>query len=228
MTTCISRFRTSDGGGVITFPFVLQPRQTDNVIDKLKPGVYYLNQGQDGAPWKGYYAAYKDAKYTIKNYDGVWFTIAYDRRDKIHKATRVAPAEIGLVHHPASHLDIGDLRGQTIKHGVPNLEQPDPPPLALACATAGPSNTRPLSAASNHSNQSLHSNQSMHSDQADAQDSTPRTKPDLHNWPSQCGRRSPSQDPPRGGGGGGGGGNDPFAATQAAEDERTRELLQSM
>ena len=48
----------------------------------------------------------------------------------------MAPAEIGLIHHPASHLNIDDLRGQTIKHGVPNLEQPDPLPLALARATA--------------------------------------------------------------------------------------------
>ena len=234
MTTLISRFQKSDRGGVVSFPFVLQPRQTNDVIDELKPGVYYLEQGQDGAPWKGYYAAYKEAKYAIENYNGVWFTIAYDQRNKVHKATRVAPAEIGLVHHPASHLNIDDLRGQTIKHGVPNLKQPDPPPLALARAMAGPSNTRPLSATSNHSNHSdhsLHSNRSMHSDQADqgenTQDNTPRARPDLCNWPTQHGRQSPSQNPSHSGGGGGGGG-DPFAALQAAEDECMRKLLQGM
>ena len=191
-----------------------------------------MEQGQDGAPWKGYYAAYKEAKYAIENYDGIWFTIAYDRRDKVHKATRVAPAEIGLIHHPASHLNIDDLRSQTIKHGVPDLEQPDPPPLALACTTAGPSNTRPLSAASNHLNQSLHSNRSMHSNQADqggnTQDNTPRAGPDLCNWPAQHGQRSPSQNPSQGGGGGGGGGYDLFAAAQATKDEHMCELLQGM
>ena len=132
MIMIISQFQKSDGGGVISFPFILQPQQIDDIIDKLKPHVYFLTQGQDGAPWKGYYAAYNNAKYTIENYDRVWFTIAYDRCDKIHKATRVAPVELNLIHHPASHLNMDDLRTQTIKHGVPNLDQPDPPPLALA------------------------------------------------------------------------------------------------
>ena len=72
----------------------------------------------------------------------------------------------------------------------------------------------------------------MHSDQTneggDTQDNAPRAGPDLRNWPTQRGQQSPSQNPSRGGRGGGGGGNDPFAAAQAAEDEHTRELLQSM
>ena len=158
MTTLISRFRPNDGGGVITFPFILSPRQVDDVIADLKPNVYFLQRGQDGAPWTGYYTTYKDIKYAIENYDGVWFIIAYDRNDKLHKATRMAPAELNLIHYPSTRLNIEDLRAQTLKNGVPNLDQPDPPPLTLARTIAGPSHTRPLSAALNHSNQSVHSN----------------------------------------------------------------------
>ena len=162
----------------------------------------------------------------IENYNGVWFNIAYDKRDKVHKAIRVAPAELNLIHHPASHLNLEDLRAQTIKHGVPDLEQPDPPPLALARATAGPSNTRPTSAASNHSNHSVHSD---HAEQGgDTQDNTPRARPDLRNWPAQHGRRSPSPNPSNQEGGRGGGGGDPFAALEAAEDDRIHELLRGM
>ena len=230
MTTLISRFKQSDGGGVITFPFILPPRQVDDVIADLKPNVYFLQRGQDGAPWTGYYATYKDVKYAIENYDGVWFIIAYDGHDKLHKATRMAPAELDLTHYPSTRLNIEDLRVQTLKNGVPNLDQPDPPPLALARTIAGPSHTRPLSAASNHSH---HSNQSIHSNQADQGGNTSQARPDLRNWPAQRGRCSPSQDPSNNGADGsgtaqGGGGGDPFAAAAAAEDNRMRELLCTM
>ena len=128
-----SRFRKDNGGGEMTFPFCLDPRQEDTVIEGLKPKVYFYKQGEGKAPWTGYYAILKNGTlYAIENYNGIWFTIGYDRRAKVHKATRVAPNELGLVHHALSNMNLDGLRAWTLQNGVPDLEQPNPPPIALA------------------------------------------------------------------------------------------------
>ena len=46
MTTPISRFRKDNGGGEMTFPFRLDPRQEDTVVKGLKPKVYFYRQGE--------------------------------------------------------------------------------------------------------------------------------------------------------------------------------------
>lgn len=111
MTTPISRFRKDNGGGEMTFPFRLDPRQEDTVVKGLKPKVYFYRQGEGKAPWTRYYTILKNSTlYAIKNYDGIWFTIAYDAKAKIHKATQVAPNELGLVHHASSNMSLDGLR----------------------------------------------------------------------------------------------------------------------
>ena len=58
--TTQSRFRKDDGGGKITFPFRLDPRQEDTVVEGLKPKVYFYRQGEGKAPWTGYYTILKN------------------------------------------------------------------------------------------------------------------------------------------------------------------------
>ena len=133
MTTLLSRFRKDDDGGVITFPFRLDSQQEDTVIEALKPKVYFYRQGEGKSPWTRYYALLKNgALYVIEDYDRIWFTIAYDAKAKVHKATQVAPTKLGLVHHAPSNMNLDGLRAQTLQSRISDLEQPDPPPLTLA------------------------------------------------------------------------------------------------
>ena len=221
--TTQSRFRKDDGGGKITFPFRLDPRQEDTVVEGLKPKVYFYRQGEGKAPWTGYYTILKNgALYAIENYDGIWFTIGYDKRAKVHKATRVEPNELGLVHHAPSNMSLDGLRAWTIQNGVPDLEQPDLPPIALARTTPGTSVIRPTTPVS----QSHHSNVANDGNQEGSQDHTPKSHvPDLRNWPTK-GRRSPTEGrdapPPDGGDG------NIFAGLDDVSDRQMREFLQAM
>ena len=119
-------------------------------------------------------------------------------------------------------MSLDGLRAWTIQNRVPDLEQPDLPPIALAQTTPGTSVIRPTTLAS----QSHHSNIANDGNQEGLQDHTLKSHiPDLRNWPAKE-QKSPSEGgdapPPDGGDG------NIFAGLDDAADRQMREFLQAM
>ena len=171
-----ARYDRRDGGGRISFPFQLAPRLIDDVTDNLKAGVYFLQMGEDGVLWTGYYTEINGAKQAVENYCGVWFKLQYHPVKQTCFATRVVPDSFNLVHHPASNINLSDLKFQTTQHGEPDLTQPAPPnifgvahthPAPVTSRLPASRPTIPLSYASDQADQA--------NDDARSDDSTPRT-----------------------------------------------------
>src|SRR5271170_4327408 len=112
--TLESTFAESDGGGRIYLPCQVIPNKKTDVPEHLRVNAMFLEAGQNGVPWTGYFAMFRGAKQAVCMYQGVWFEIRYDKTKNEWYAFRVARAALNLLHEPASNMNIDELRAQTL------------------------------------------------------------------------------------------------------------------
>src|SRR6266404_3719548 len=62
-------------GTPLLLPFSFSPQAADTVPGCLMVNVWWLEKGQEGAPWTGYYARLKNAKVAVELYQGIWFEL---------------------------------------------------------------------------------------------------------------------------------------------------------
>ncbi|KAH9036585.1 hypothetical protein EDB85DRAFT_1888740 [Lactarius pseudohatsudake] len=77
--TLESTFAESDGGGRIHLPCRVIPNKKTDVPEHLQANVVFLEAGQSGVPWTGYFAIWRGVKQALCMYQGVWFEIRYDK-----------------------------------------------------------------------------------------------------------------------------------------------------
>ena len=218
-----AHFARRDGGGRMFFPFELTPRFTDNVTENLMQNVYFYNLGEASAPWTGYWTLHEGTLMPIENYCGVWFSLQWDESKRKHFAIRVAPDSYGLVHLPASNINMTDLKFQTQQHGVPDLSQPLPPSLGIAHAIPAPVTSRlpasrPMTPASD-----------VDSNFAD-DDSTPRTNQPVFTPQPKTAKQfaKPFQIPSRPSSPGGGGPPPSPGAQLSPEDVKMQQVIKDL
>lgn len=117
---------TAHGGGRITLPFQLNPRQIDDPPPAMTQNVELLQLSEDGAPWLGHH---RGAKVAIAPYQGVWFEIPLDTTDSKFYMFRVARYSLNIVHDPSDEMNLTELRGQTLVHDMSRGSGNSPAPV---------------------------------------------------------------------------------------------------
>lgn len=207
-----STFATADGGGRITLPFQLNPRQIDDIPDINKLNVQHLQITQDNAPWTGYYArvGYGSTKVAVELYEGVWFELRFEPAHNKTFAIRVARPSLQLINTPTSNMNIEELKHQTAAQGTPVQGQGTlPAPTGFTTAPTTPAVRIPPAESRPPSPRSEGSNIFGFGTRFGRDDNTPR----------QSGRapREPSPPPPD---------DDPNSGLD--DEERTRQFLKSI
>ena len=92
---------------VLKCPFWTIPKPKDSVPAEFTEKVRHLQEGQNGAPYTGYYATLNNALVSVSNIYGVWFEVRL--RENKFECFRLAQTELRLKSHPLPGINFIQL-----------------------------------------------------------------------------------------------------------------------
>ena len=118
---------------ILKCPFNTISEPKDSVPAEFTEKVKYLQGGQNGAPYTGYYAMLNNALVSVSNIYGVWFEVRL--RENKFKCFRLARSKLRLKNDPLPGIDFILLK----RTGTPTW----PPTRPLSCTGVQPTQEQP-------------------------------------------------------------------------------------
>jgi len=98
---------------ILKCPFNIISEPKDSVPAEFTEKVRHLQEGQNGAPYTGYYALLNNALVSVSNVYGIWFEVCL--RENKFECFRLAQSKLALKNRPLPGIDFDLLK----RSGIP-------------------------------------------------------------------------------------------------------------